>query len=135
MSPVVSLTPEGRQFLLDRHLATLSTPLPDGSIHVVPVGFVVVGDVATIITSRASQKVLNVRRAGRASVCQFEGARWMTVLGSARIAEDEASVDAAVALYAERYRQPRVNPERVVIVIDIERVIASSGLINRPRLE
>lgn len=122
-----------RQFLADRHLATLSTTLADGTIHVVPVGFVVVDSTATIITSRLSQKVLNVRRSPRATICQVDGARWLTVLGAARIEEDAASVAQAVERYAGRYRQPRVNPERVVIVVEIERILGLSSLGDSPR--
>jgi hypothetical protein len=33
-----------------------------------------------------------------------------------------------VEKYAERYRVPRVNPERVAIRIEVERFVFSSGL-------
>jgi uncharacterized pyridoxamine 5'-phosphate oxidase family protein len=38
MTPA-DLTPEMLEFLRERHLATLTTLRPDGSPHVVPVGF------------------------------------------------------------------------------------------------
>jgi predicted N-acetyltransferase YhbS len=37
---------------------------------------------------------------------------------------------AAVALYAQRYRQPRVNPRRVVIRLAPDRVMGSAGLLD-----
>jgi PPOX class probable F420-dependent enzyme len=135
------------EFVTVRQLATLTTLLPDGFPHVVPVGFTfepraaaaagteaeagqgeAIGTVR-IITNGPSQKVLNVRRDGRASVCQVDGARWITLAGSARILDEPDAVADAVERYAGRYRQPRENPQRVVIAIDVERVM-QSGLLS-----
>jgi F420H(2)-dependent biliverdin reductase len=33
--------------------------------------------------------------------------------------------------YAQRYRTPRVNPRRVVIEVQVERVLGSSDLLSR----
>jgi len=129
--PEPELTEEGLRFVTERHLATLSTLSANGSIHAVPVGFTVHDGTAFVITSRTSQKVLNVRRSGHATLCQVEGAGWITLIGSARILEDPASVALAVSRYAARYRQPRVNPERVAIAIDIQRMLGSGGLLSR----
>jgi PPOX class probable F420-dependent enzyme len=123
------LTDVGRQFVTDYHLATLSTMARDGSIHVVAVGFTVQGGVARVICSGESQKVKNVRRDERASIGQFEGARWISLAGRARVLEDAASVDFAVDLYAARYRQPRPNPLRVVLEIEIDKWMGSTGLL------
>jgi F420H(2)-dependent biliverdin reductase len=123
------LTDAGRQFVTDYHLATLSTIARDGSIHVVAVGFTVVGDIARVICSGESQKVRNVRRDPRASIGQFEGAQWVSLAGRARVLEDAASVDSAVALYSERYRPPRPNPLRVVLEIEIEKWMGSGALV------
>lgn len=158
MTSAAPLNAAALEFVTVRHLATLTTLLPDGFPHVVPVGFTFepatgpaegpaegaaegaadgtargaagsdsIGTVR-IITNGPSQKVLNVRRDGRASVCQVDGARWITLAGSARILDDPAEVADAVARYATRYRQPRENPQRVVIAIDINRVLTSSLL-------
>ena len=129
--PEPELTEEGLRFVTERHLATLSTLSANGSIHAVPVGFTVHDGTAFVITSRASQKVLNVRRSGHATLCQVEGAGWITLIGRARILEDPASVALAVSRYAARYRQPLVNPERVAIAIDIQRMLGSGGLLSR----
>ena len=124
------LSDAGLAFVTERHLATLATLRADGSPHVVPVGFTFeatpVGGIVRIITNGPSQKVLNVRRDGRASVSQLDGAQWLTLEGSARVLDDEASVQDAVDRYAARYRQPRENPERVVISIDVTRVMGSA---------
>ncbi|CAN5332833.1 F420-dependent biliverdin reductase [soil metagenome] len=123
------LTPAGLDFTTERHLATLSTLGPDGRLHVVPVGFTYRDGLVRIITSGPSQKVLNLRRDARATVSQVDAGRWLTLAGTARILEDPASVQLAVELYAGRYRQPQVNPLRVAIVIEVETVMGSAGLL------
>ena len=119
------ITDEARTFLSEYHLATLSTLGRDGRIHSVPVGITYLDGVVRVIGSRGSQKFVNAARAGRASVNTVDGGRWISFEGPARILEDAASVDLAVELYAARYRQPSVNPERVVLEITVERVLGS----------
>jgi PPOX class probable F420-dependent enzyme len=128
VSPHRSLTERGARFATDRHLATLSTIGPRGDLHVVAVGFTYVDGVVRIITSGGSQKVRNVERDHRATVAQVSGAEWLSIAGRAVIERDPESVDLAVRLYAERYRQPRENPTRVVIRIDPERMLGSAGI-------
>lgn len=120
-----ALPESARQMLRDRHLATLTTLRADGSPHVVPVGFSWDSEqrVARIITNRTSQKVRNAARGGRAAVSQVEGRFWLTLEGPCRVDDDPEAVADAVRRYAERYREPRPNPERVVIVIEVDRVM------------
>jgi PPOX class probable F420-dependent enzyme len=115
---------EFAEFWTERHLCTLSTARPDGTVHVVPVGVTLDQEagVARIITDGGSWKVKHVRRAGYAAVCQVDGGRWSTLEGPAVVREDAESVEEAVRRYAVRYRQPRVNPTRVVIEIQVRRV-------------
>ena len=123
-----------REFLTERHLASLTTLRQDGSPHVIAVGFTFDEEagVARIITSDGSVKVRNAERLGpdglpgRAAVCQIDGRRWLTLEGSTRVLEDAASVRDAEQRYAVRYRQPRPNPERVVVVLDVDRVLGGS---------
>lgn len=129
MASIDSLTDDGRRFVSDHHLATLSTIGRDGSIHVVAVGFTIDEGIVRIITSDGSQKVRNVERDARATVAQVAGPQWLSLAGMAVIERDPAAVAHAVALYAQRYRQPRVNPQRVVIRIAPDRVMASAGLL------
>ena len=112
-------------FLTERHLATLTTYRADGSAHVVPVGFTWDGaaGLARVITSGGSQKAANVRRDGRAVLCQVDGRRWLTLEGPARVTDDPAEVAEAVARYAVRYRQPRENAARVALEISVTRVL------------
>lgn len=129
MGAVELLTPDGLAFVTEYHLATLSTLGPDGQFHVVPVGFTYRDGLVRVITSGPSQKVANLRRDARATVSQVDGGRWLTLAGSARILDDPDSVALAVERYAERYRQPRVNPLRVAIVIEVESAMGSAGML------
>ena len=130
MSRVPSqLGPETLAFLTERHLATLTTVRPDGSPHVVPIG--VTYDAATgtarVITSGASAKVRHVRQGrSRVAVCTVDGRRWLTLEGTAVVRDDAAAVADAVERYAQRYRQPRENPERVVLEISVDRILGNA---------
>lgn len=110
-------------FLTDRHLATLSTVRPDGRPHVVPVGFTYEPQRqrARIITFASSVKARNVASGpGRPAVlCQFDGARWLTLEGTAFLRADAASNADAELRYAERYRPPSTRPDRVTIEIEV----------------
>lgn len=123
-------SPDLRTFFTERHLATLTTLRADGTPHTVPVGVTLDPDtgIARVITSGTSAKARHVRAgagAARVAVCQVDGGRWSTLEGAATLREDEASVADAVARYAQRYRQPRVNPARVVLEIAVDRVLGN----------
>lgn len=117
-------------FLAERHLATLTTLRPDGSPHVVPVGFTWDPDsgIARVITSGTSRKARNAG-SGRAVLCQVDGWRWLSLEGPVRVLTDAASVRDAERRYAVRYREPRENPRRVVLEVTVDRVL---GLVERP---
>ncbi|MFD4957915.1 pyridoxamine 5'-phosphate oxidase family protein [Microbacterium sp. NPDC058389] len=123
------LTVAGAEFVRERHLGTLSTMSRRGGIHAVPVGFTVNDGIVRIITSRTSQKVQNILRDGTATVSAVHGANWIAFQGTASIHDDPAEVARAVALYAEKYRQPRENPLRVAIHVVPDRLMGSAGLL------
>ena len=127
MPRVRELTDELVAFWRERHLCTVTTLRGDGSPHVVPMGVVVDEEAraAWAITSRHSQKVANLRSNPTIAVCQVDGRRWSTLEGRAEVRDDEASVSEAVARYAERYRQPRPNDERVAVHIELTSVIGN----------
>lgn len=122
-----SLSTAALDFLTARHLATLTTLRPDGSPHVVPVGFTWDRDelVVRVITSGHSRKARNAASGGRAVVCQVDGRSWLSLEGVARVSTDPDSVAAAVERYTVRYRQPRPNPQRVVIEIAVDRILGN----------
>lgn len=86
--------------------------------------------IARVITNDGSVKVRNVRRSGYAAVSQVDGIRWITLEGPATVLDAPDDVAEAVERYAGRYRVPRENPTRVVIAIQVRRVLSSSTLVT-----
>ena len=121
------LSPEALDFLAVRHLATLTTLRPDASPHVTPVGFTWDAETSTarVITSRGSRKTRNAATGGPAVLCQVDGRRWLSLEGTTQVLEDQQSVVDAERRYAARYREPRPNPERVVIAIAVTRILGN----------
>ncbi|MCE0538925.1 PPOX class F420-dependent oxidoreductase [Kineosporia rhizophila] len=111
--------------LTERHLATLTTLRADGSPHVTPVGFTWDAPArrVRVICSGTSVKARNAARGGRAAVSVMEGRYWLTLEGPAQVLDDAEAVEDAVRRYAQRYRQPRENPQRVVVAIEVDRVL------------
>jgi PPOX class probable F420-dependent enzyme len=127
---MAELSDDAHLFLSEYHLGSLTTLRRDGSPHVVAVGFTIdtEGGLARVITRRGSQKAANARRGGRAAVSHVDGGRWLTFEGTARLLDDPASVREGERRYALRYREPSPNPERVVIAIDVDRVLGSARM-------
>lgn len=122
-------------FWTERHLCTLTTLRPDGRPHVVPVGAAVdlERECAWIITRQGSRKVRNLLTAGPdapIAVCAVDGGRWSTLEGLATVTHDVDDVARACERYAARYREPKPNPERVAIRINVARFLGSAGLIG-----
>ena len=117
------------EFWRERHLCTLTTVRPDGTPHVVPVGATLdlVEGIARVITDGDSAKARQLRTAGKvhAAVCQVDGRRWSTLEGVATLNDDPQAIADAVRRYAERYRQPRVNPNRVLLEIAVTKVLGN----------
>jgi F420H(2)-dependent biliverdin reductase len=127
------LTNDALAFLTERHLAMLTTLRPDNTPHVVAVGFTFdpKTHIARVITTGGSQKAVNAERGGVAVLSQVDGARWLSLEGRASVNSEVDAVRDAELRYAQRYRTPRVNPRRVVIEVQIERVLGSSDLLTR----
>ena len=124
---MVTLDAAASAFVSERHLATLTTLRPDGSPHVVAVGFTWDADagLARVITFAPSRKARNVLAApgGRVAVSQVDGGRWLTLEGPAVVTDDPARVAEGVRRYAARYRDPKERDDRVVIEIQVDRVL------------
>lgn len=120
------------EFWTVRHLCTLTTLRADGRPHVVPVGATLDLEerCAWVITNDSSRKARNLADPGPVAICQVDGARWATIEGTGVVTADPSDVARAVERYAARYRQPRVNPNRVAIRVDVERVLCSAGLLD-----
>lgn len=127
------LTQDALAFLSERHLAMLTTLRVDNSPHVVAVGFTFDAKthIARVITTGGSQKALNADRNGLAVLSQVDGARWLSLEGEAVVNNEVNAVRDAELRYAQRYRTPRPNPRRVVIVVQVKRVLGSADLLDR----
>lgn len=137
---MVHLSPAALEFVTERRLATLTTHRPDGTAHVVPVGFTWDaagsgdgGPLVRVTVQRTSRKARNVSGASgdapRVAVCSFERARWITLEGPASISEDPDEVAEALRRYARRYeRTPAHDPGRVVLRVAVDRVMSSASL-------
>ncbi len=115
-------------FWTERHLTTLTTLRADGTPHVVPVGATLDPEagLARVITSRSSRKARHVAGGDAlVAICQIDARRWSTIEGRARLLEEPADVSDAETRYATRYRVPRPNPERVVIAVQITRILGT----------
>ncbi|MET9001875.1 TIGR03618 family F420-dependent PPOX class oxidoreductase [Amycolatopsis sp. Hca4] len=121
-----------RTFWTERRLATLTTVRPDGTPHVVAVGVTVDFEtgIARVITRDGSVKARLARKAGAeglaAAVCQVEGRTWSTLEGRVVLRDDPESVRDAENRYAARYREPKPNPQRVVLEIAVTRVLGNA---------
>ncbi|MCV7192941.1 F420-dependent biliverdin reductase [Mycolicibacterium brumae] len=126
------LTDDALTFLTERHLAMLTTLRADGSPHVVAVGFTFdpKTHIARVITNGGSQKAVNAERGKVGVLSQVDGARWLSLEGTASVSTDPEAIRDAELRYAQRYRTPRVNPTRVVVEVHIERVLGSSDLLD-----
>ena len=115
-------------FLKERHIGTLTTVDGDGHLHVVAIAFTYepADGLIRMITFGNSKKVKNLMSAGdgaRAAVGQVDGPRWLSFEGPARVVDDPDRVAKAVALHAERSKQPGENPLRVAVELTPERVL------------
>lgn len=116
-----------RVFLAERHLATLTLRRADGRPHVTPVGFTYdeARQLARVITWSESWKTKHVDRDPEQTValCQVDGGRWLTLYGRAEATTDAERAAEGVRRYAERYRQPKDRPDRVVIEVRVTDII------------
>ena len=133
MPNTARLTDDALAFLTERHLAMLTTLRADGSPHVVAVGFTFDPEthIARVITNNGSQKAVNAERSRIGVLSQVDGARWLSLEGIASVNRDPDGIREAELRYAQRYRTPKVNPNRVAIEVLVTRVLGSSTLLDR----
>lgn len=119
------LTTDELRFLTERHLATLTTLRTDNTPHVVAIafGYDPGSKLVRIISSDRTRKVRNIESNGLAAICQVDGARWLTMEGTAHVVRDPDAIQLAVDAFEARYRPARENPDRVAIEIRVGRVL------------
>ena len=100
------LTSSQLEFMRENYLATLTTLRPNGSPHVVPVGFTfdIDNNIVRVITFAKSMKARHAAQGGRAVVSQVDRGRWITLEGTVRLRTEAEIIAKAVDAYASRYR-------------------------------
>ena len=111
-----------------RHLCTVTTIRPDGSLHVTPMGIAldVPGRRAWGITFASSVKVRNLTQGEQprwVAIGQISGPHWASLEGVASIHTEAEIVAEAERRYAQRYRQPGPRADRVALVVELTRVM------------
>ena len=123
------LTTEMKQFVTERHLASLTLVTPEGRPHVTPVGFTWDEDqkLVRVITWAGSMKSKILTRADpplRAAVSQVDGGRWITLEGKAIVTDDMERCLEGTRRYAQRYSEPKDRgDDRRVIELSVERIM------------
>ncbi len=126
------LSAAGLDFVTERHLATLTTLRPDGTPARHP-GRLHLGRrsrprVRDLQRHQPQGAQCRRRRSGRP--VPGRRAALADPGGDGRVSDDPDEVAEAVDRYARRYRPPRVNPARVAIIIDVARLLGSSGVLG-----
>jgi PPOX class probable F420-dependent enzyme len=131
-----------RELLGEARVARLATVAPDGRPRIVPIAFVLAGDViyhAVDDKPKATRRLARLRdlvAEPRAAVLadhydeDWTALWWVRADGRARVLEDVAAREAALALdlLAERYEQYRARrPAGPVVALDIERITGWSA--------
>ena len=116
-----------RSFLAEYHLASLTIVKGDGTPHVTAVGFTYEPEsrTARVITWADSWKAKHVALLGiaNAAICTVDGGRWLTMSGTATVTTESNAVAEGVRRYAERYRPPKERDDRVVIEVDVTKIV------------
>lgn len=99
----MTLTEARREFLAGRHYAVVATLNADGSIQQTVVWYLLDGDVIFISVGAESAKARNLRRAPTIALTIEDGARYLTLSGSATV---EPPNPALRRRLAERYIEP-----------------------------
>ncbi len=121
-----ALHPDTLPFLAEFHVGLLSTNRPNGTLHVVAVGFTFDPQtrLAWSIAGRDSVKVRNIAAGSRGALSQVEGSRWLTLEGAARIVEDPEGIEEAHCRYRVRYPgHGTTDLAQVGIVIEVEQLM------------
>jgi PPOX class probable F420-dependent enzyme len=93
-----------KDFLREDHVAVICTLNKDGSPHLTTMWYLLTDDGTVIMsTPGRNQKVKNLRRDPRIAFCVGDGARSVSLYGTATISEDQALVGQDIEHLVERY--------------------------------
>ncbi len=97
------LNEAARAFLDEQRFAVLATILPDGTPQQTVMWYLIEGDELLFNTKRGRVKDQNLSRDPRVSLCIEDGYRYVTIHGTARMNDDQATAHADITRLAVRY--------------------------------
>lgn len=126
------LSERARAFLTEPRFGVLATINADGSPQLTTMWYELQGDEIMMNTLAGRLKDRNMRRDARVALCFEEGYQYVTVTGTVRLVEDQATAQADIAHLAHRYHPAEKaaqmvenqfsRQERVTLRMTIERV-------------
>ena len=122
-----------RSFLMEKRFAVLATVGNDGLPHQSVMWYALEGDEILMNTLRGRVKDENIQRDPRVSICIEDEYSWVTLVGEARLIEEQAQAQADIRGLAIRYHGEEdgnkqadklfAKQERITIRIKINRVV------------
>src|SRR5262249_23491726 len=128
----VTLSDKARTYLAEKRFGVLATINRDGTPQQTTMWYELQGNEIMMNTKAGRLKDSNLRRDPRISLCVEDRYRYVTLVGTARLIEDQATAQADIKRLAERYHNPEKaaqmvrdqfsKQQRVSIRMTIERV-------------
>ena len=109
----MQLRDDVREFLEEKRFGVLGTMNADGSLQQTVMWYELHGGTIMMNTKRGRKKERNLGRDPRASLCVADGYRYVTLNGTIKTIEDQATTQADIATLARRYHDPRKAEEMV----------------------
>jgi PPOX class probable F420-dependent enzyme len=128
-----TLSEQARSFLEAPRFGVLGTAREDGSPQLTVMWYALDGDEIMMNTTTDRAKAANLRRDPRVALCVEEGYSYITLYGTVRLVEDQATAQADIHRLAVRYwGQERADEamqsrfgtqQRLTLRMTIERVV------------
>jgi PPOX class probable F420-dependent enzyme len=127
------LSDQARAFLVEKRFAVLATINRDGTAQLTTMWYELQGDEVLMNTADGRVKAHNLRRDPRIAICVEDGYSYITLSGTARLDDDQATAQADIKRLATRYHDPAKAEQmvrdsfskqhRITIRMPIERVV------------
>lgn len=116
-----------RAFLQETRFAVLATINDDGTPQQTVMWYDLDGDEILMNTAAGRVKAHNLRRNPKISLCFEDGYRYVTLVGTVQLIEDQETAQADIARLAKRYGSDDISgymkQTRVTLRMPIERVV------------
>jgi PPOX class probable F420-dependent enzyme len=127
------LSDKARAFLMEKRFAVLATINRDGTAQLTTMWYELQGDEIMMNTADGRVKAHNLRRDPRIAICFEDGYSYITISGTARLDDDQATAQADIKHLATIYHNPEKAEQmmrdsfskqhRITIRMPIERVV------------